>query len=526
MDGVVPVCAQEDGAPHGLKVDKLQAFLEERGVGKYADNFHRAGAGLDLLPILTDDDLQAMGVQTLGARKKILLGAAEMKEEQQQAVAAHNNSSRENIPDRSMFGNAPASSSLLCFFNRGVDKTKDALTALMERPPPQAIKRKAAAAGKPGGSGSSKVNKPGGWAHSDAAAGKQRRWGGGRAAAVIPFKSWQQVAGTNFLVDRFCNLPLSTPANKHWFLTHFHADHYKGLTSKFNRGIVYCTPVTAALVKLQLRVRAEFLREVPIGGSITIEGTRVTFLPANHCPGAAMMLFECPGRLPILQSGDCRLATTLLPQLPQLETIRGAVDLILDTTYCDPQYTFPTQSEALNFAVDAVKAEAFNPKTLFLFGSYTIGKERLYLQAAKVLGCKIYVSATKKKILDCLDLAPDEAALLTTDDSETNLHAVPLWMVSQKHMAKTLKYYRGRFTNIVGFQPTGWTHTRDTTCTKAGRRRQKGTLITYQVPYSEHSSFSELKEFVNWLRPRSIIPSVNNDGGGPKMQKMVGLLRS
>lgn len=29
--------------------------------------------------------------------------------------------------------------------------------------------------------------------------------------------------------------------------------------------------------------------------------------------------------------------------------------------------------QVLKFAIDAVKAEAFNPKTLFLFGSYTIG---------------------------------------------------------------------------------------------------------------------------------------------------------
>lgn len=52
----------------------------------------------------------------------------------------------------------------------------------------------------------------------------------------------------------------------------------------------------------------------------------------------------------------------------------------------------------LQFSIDAVKAEAFNPKTLFLFGSYTIGKERLFLEAARVLQRKVYVSATKCKV--------------------------------------------------------------------------------------------------------------------------------
>jgi DNA cross-link repair 1A protein len=44
-----------------------------------------------------------------------------------------------------------------------------------------------------------------------------------------------------------------------------------------------------------------------------------------------------------------------------------------------------------------------------------------------------------------------------------------------------------------------------------------------QVPYSEHSSFAEMREFVQWLRPTSIIPSVGNDSG-PKAQRMVQLL--
>ena len=45
----------------------------------------------------------------------------------------------------------------------------------------------------------------------------------------------------------------------------------------------------------------------------------------------------------------------------------------------------------LRFVVDAVRAEEFNSSTLFLFGSYTIGKERLFLEAARILQQKVLV---------------------------------------------------------------------------------------------------------------------------------------
>lgn len=52
-----------------------------------------------------------------------------------------------------------------------------------------------------------------------------------RAATVQPIRQWQLVPGTAFIVDRFCNLPAQSPYRR-WFLTHFHADHYKGLTGR------------------------------------------------------------------------------------------------------------------------------------------------------------------------------------------------------------------------------------------------------------------------------------------------------
>ena len=46
-----------------------------------------------------------------------------------------------------------------------------------------------------------------------------------------------------------------------------------------------------------------------------------------------------------------------------------------------------------------------------------------------------------------------------------------------------------------------------------GIKRARGNVVLYDMPYSEHSSCSELQQFVQWLQPTCIIPSVGNDEG-------------
>lgn len=493
--------------------EKLTKWLQKRNCGHYLECFLRAGADLSLLPCLTDGDLKEMGVKTLGARKKILIGVYDefMRSQEESSLESKEKLLKDwnNRPQKADHARA-THGTILSFLCEG--------SALVQQV-------KAHSKNPSDSKENQNPSKTGRHEHRKANFAQKRRFTSG-TGKQMPFRMWERIAGTKFIVDRFHNLPSSSLEGMHWFLTHFHADHYRGLTSKFNRGYIYCTPITGNLIQQQLRVNANLIQQVNLNETIVIDDVSITFLDANHCPGAAMLLFETPGQVATLHTGDARL-TSEMNLLPKLQDLRGNVNLVLDTTYADPKYTFPSQDETLKFVIDAVKAETFvGDETLFMFGSYTIGKERVYLEAAKALNTKVYVSKTKKKILDCLQLQPEEASLLTTDDLETNLHAVPLWMISEKHMSNALKHYRGRYKNVVGFQPTGWAHAKLKSKSKGiSRKRKKGTIIIYSVPYSEHSSFEEMKKFVAWLMPRAIIPSVNNDGG-PNLQRMLTILRN
>ncbi len=64
-------------------------------------------------------------------------------------------------------------------------------------------------------------------------------------------------------------------------------------------------------------------------------------------------------------------------------------------------YRFPPQDDAIQAVRDAVRTERVRNtgKTLFVFGAYSIGKEKIFLEIAKCFGVKIYVTPDKMRIL-------------------------------------------------------------------------------------------------------------------------------
>jgi hypothetical protein len=61
------------------------------------------------------------------------------------------------------------------------------------------------------------------------------------------------------------------------------------------------------------------------------------------------------GHPPALHTGDARLTRAATQGCPVLQAMRGRAVLVLDTTYCDPQYCFPSQQEVVESVVRAVK---------------------------------------------------------------------------------------------------------------------------------------------------------------------------
>ena len=74
--------------------------------------------------------------------------------------------------------------------------------------------------------------------------------------------------------------------------------------------------------------------------------------------------------------------------------------LYMDTTYCLPKHVFPSQDTAIATLVKVMReAHAEERKTLFVVGSYHIGKERAFFGAARALGFRVWCHAGKKQVL-------------------------------------------------------------------------------------------------------------------------------
>jgi Cft2 family RNA processing exonuclease len=121
--------------------------------------------------------------------------------------------------------------------------------------------------------------------------------------------------------------------------------------------------------------------------------------------GAVLFLFRVRGKV-YLHTGDFRFCQTMR-EYPELKDLR--VDgLYLDTTFLNPSYDFPPQQQALSCVERIIKREVIassdstgsqitqnSRKTLFLIGTYQIGKEKVIEVAARAAAVRVFVTPEK-----------------------------------------------------------------------------------------------------------------------------------
>lgn len=228
--------------------------------------------------------------------------------------------------------------------------------------------------------------------------------------------------------------------------------------------------------------------------------------------GAVMFLFRFPTGRCVLHVGDFRAH----PSMANVrELTRSPIsELYLDTTYCDPNYDLPAQEEVIAYVRSLVRRYVQrHPKLLVVSGTYTIGKEKVFMAAAEELDCKIWAPAGKRAVLQCIE-EPDISRRIVSNPTHerVGVHVVNMGDISPRNLKSYLDTLNGRFTHILALNPTGWEYDGKTAMKGLDGIQPKvfqGAIFVYGVPYSEHSGFTEMKQFVQRFRPGKIVPTVN-----------------
>ncbi|XP_075054266.1 5' exonuclease Apollo-like [Mixophyes fleayi] len=271
-----------------------------------------------------------------------------------------------------------------------------------------------------------------------------------------------------------------------FFLSHMHSDHTKGLSSTWKHPL-YCSPITAKILKHKLQVKSKLINPLEVGvchqlqlDDCGIETMSVTLIDANHCPGSVMFLFE--GYFgTVLHTGDFRYSPCMLDN-PPLRNKKVDV-LYLDNTNCDPEHKIPSRQEATKQIKEII---ATHPCHDIVIGLYSIGKELLLVDLAKTFKSWVVVNPQRLKLLTMSEIED----VFDTQDGAGRIRVVEQSEVNYANMVK-------------------WNYMHPTIAILPTSRKVKvWHKDTYVVPYSDHSSFDELIQFVSQLKPCSIIPVV------------------
>uniref|UniRef100_A0A672HTW4 Protein artemis n=1 Tax=Salarias fasciatus TaxID=181472 RepID=A0A672HTW4_SALFA len=328
-------------------------------------------------------------------------------------------------------------------------------------------------------------------------------------------------------VDRFDRENLHARA---YFLSHCHKDHMKGLKGpllkrklQFSRTVrLYCSFVTRELllsnskyafwedytVSLGRRRLLQPAATVCCWLQSATEDVVVTLLPAGHCPGSVMFLFE-GSQGNVLYTGDFRLAHGDVSRMEHLHSgsrVKDIQSVYLDSTFYDPRfYQIPTREVCLSGISELVGSWISQSRhhVVWLNCKAAYGYEYLFTNLGEEFSTQIHVNS-----LTMFRKMPEILSYVTTD-RRTQIHAC-------RH-PKDDEFLQGNRLPCGGSAPDGTPlriiSIKPSTMWFGERTRKTSVIIktgssSYRACFSFHSSYSEIKDFLLYLQPVNIHPSV------------------
>ncbi|KAL4226148.1 Protein artemis [Mactra antiquata] len=320
-------------------------------------------------------------------------------------------------------------------------------------------------------------------------------------------------------LDRFDGRNLQSTV---YFLSHLHEDHTRGLNGdlfmnrlKSNKDIfLYCSEVTKVLIEASPKYHkiSPYVKCLDINSPTTItipdplfeekEQITVTLLPAFHCPGSVMFLIE-GNEGTVLYTGDFRWEHFDIEQMHQLrsaESVKRIKSIYIDTTFCCPDNLhIPSRQQCIEAVCEIVREwTSQSPQHVVYIQLRAIyGHEPLINAVARRFNKKVHVSKNKYEVYERIQ---EFSGHFTYDGTSTQLHACDRMCTvdidgetvpcKDVHDPEKILYILPTTMYFTQFQQLSL---------EKIVKRIKSNF--YRACYSFHSSYTEIKDLLAYLKP-------------------------